>query len=68
MARCTKWHPVGGLGNPAHIVWGRDGNFGRTSFAGSASDRHKPGPESFVVSQVMADTLARLPLEGCRDT
>jgi len=27
----------------------------------------KPGLESFVVSQVVADTLARLPLEGCRD-
>ena len=28
----------------------------------------KPGLESCVVSQVVADTLARLPLEGCRDT
>ena len=28
----------------------------------------KPGLESCVVSQVTADTLARLPLEGCRDT
>ena len=26
----------------------------------------KPGLESCVVSQVVADTLARLPLEGCR--
>jgi hypothetical protein len=25
----------------------------------------KPGLESRVVSQVVADTLARLPLEGC---
>ena len=31
-------------------------------------NRHKPGLESCVVSQVVADTLARLPLEGCRDT
>ena len=28
----------------------------------------KPGLETCVVSQVMADSLARLPLEGCRDT
>jgi hypothetical protein len=28
----------------------------------------KPALESCVVSQVVADTLARLPLEGCRDT
>ena len=28
----------------------------------------KPGLESCVVSQVVADTLATLPLEGCRDT
>ena len=28
----------------------------------------KPGLETCVVSQVVADTLARLPLEGCRDT
>ena len=28
----------------------------------------KPGLESCVVSQVVADTLARLPLEGCRGT
>ena len=28
----------------------------------------KPRLESCVVSQVVADTLARLPLEGCRDT
>ena len=28
----------------------------------------KPGLESSVVSQVVADTLARLLLEGCRDT
>ena len=28
----------------------------------------KPGLESCVVSQVVVDTLARLPLEGCRDT
>ena len=28
----------------------------------------KPGPESCEVSQVVADTLARLPLEGGRDT
>ena len=28
----------------------------------------KPGREACVVCQVVADTLARLPLEGCRDT
>ena len=28
----------------------------------------KPGLESCVVRQVVADTLARLPLEGCRGT
>ena len=28
----------------------------------------KPGPETCVVSQVVADSVARLPLEGCRDT
>ncbi len=28
----------------------------------------KPGLETCVVSQVVADSLARLPLEGCRDT
>ena len=28
----------------------------------------KPGRETCVVSQVVADTLARLPLEDCRDT
>ena len=28
----------------------------------------KPGLETCVVSQVVADTLAGLPLEGCRDT
>ena len=28
----------------------------------------KPGRETCVVSQVVADTLAGLPLEGCRDT
>ena len=28
----------------------------------------KPGLEACVVSQVVADSLARLPLEGCRDT
>ena len=28
----------------------------------------KPGRETCVVSQVVADFLARLPLEGCRDT
>ena len=28
----------------------------------------KPRLESCVVSQVVADTLTRLPLEGCRDT
>ncbi|EMS45249.1 putative L-type lectin-domain containing receptor kinase S.7 [Triticum urartu] len=28
----------------------------------------KPGLDTCVVSQVMADSLARLPLEGCRDT
>ena len=28
----------------------------------------KPGLETCVVSQVMDDTLASLPLEGCRDT
>ena len=28
----------------------------------------KPGRETCVVSQVVADSLARLPLEGCRDT
>ena len=28
----------------------------------------KPGLETCVVSQVVADTLARLLLEGCRDT
>ena len=28
----------------------------------------KPGLETCVVSQVMADSLARLPLQGCRDT
>ena len=27
-----------------------------------------PGLETCVVSQVVADSLARLPLEGCRDT
>ena len=28
----------------------------------------RPGLETCVVSQVVADSLARLPLEGCRDT
>ena len=28
----------------------------------------KPRLETCVVSQVVADSLARLPLEGCRDT
>ena len=28
----------------------------------------KPGLETCVVSQVVANSLARLPLEGCRDT
>ena len=28
----------------------------------------KPGLETCVVSQVVADSLARLPLEGCRGT
>ena len=28
----------------------------------------KPGRETCVVSQVVADSLARLPLEGCRGT
>ena len=28
----------------------------------------KPRLETCVVSQVMADTLARLPLDGCRGT
>ena len=28
----------------------------------------KPGLETCVVSQVVADSLAGLPLEGCRDT
>ena len=28
----------------------------------------KTGRETCVVSQVMADSLARLPLEGCRET
>ena len=28
----------------------------------------KPGLDAFVVSQVVADSLARLPLEGCQDT
>ena len=28
----------------------------------------KTGLETCVVSQVVADSLARLPLEGCRDT
>ena len=28
----------------------------------------KPGLETCMVSQVVADSLARLPLEGCRDT
>ena len=28
----------------------------------------EPGRETGVVSQVVADTLARLPLEGCRGT
>ena len=28
----------------------------------------KPRLETCVVSQVVVDTLARLPLEGCRDT
>ena len=31
VARCTKWHPDGGLGNPAHIVWGRERHPGRIS-------------------------------------
>ena len=31
VARCTKWHPDGGLGNPAHIVWGRKRHPGRIS-------------------------------------
>ena len=28
----------------------------------------KPGRETCMVSQVVADSLTRLPLEGCRDT
>ena len=28
----------------------------------------KPGLETCVVSQVVADSLAKLPLEGCGDT
>ena len=28
----------------------------------------KPGLETCVVSQVVADSLAKIPLEGCRDT
>ena len=65
VARCTKWHPDGGLGNPAHIVWGRERP---DLLADGTRIGYKPGRETCVVSQVVADSLARLPLEGCRDT
>ena len=70
MARCTKPCTIrrGGLGNPVHIVWDRRGNFGQTSLRVQSQIGDKPGLESCVVSQVVPDTLARLSLEGCRDT
>ena len=69
MARCTKRRSTrrGGLGNPAHIVWG--GETPRPDLlADGTRIGDKPGLETCVVSQVVADSLARLPLEGCRDT
>ena len=70
MARCTKRRSIrrGGLGNPAHIVWGRERHPSWISFADGTRIGDKPGRETCVVSQVVADSLARLPLEGCRDT
>ena len=50
VARCTKWHPNGGLGNPARIVWGRRGNLGRTSLRVQSQIGDKPGLGSCVVN------------------
>ena len=66
VARCTKWHPDGRLGNPAHIVWGATPRPDLLADGTRIGD--KPGLETCVVSQVVAASLARLPLEGCRDT
>ena len=65
VTRCTKWHPNGGLGNPVHIVWGRERHPGRISLSDGTRIGDKPGLETCVVSQVVADSLAKLPLEGC---
>ena len=66
----TPWHGVPG----ARLVTRepcshRSGPYVETT-AGLPADGtwigDKPGRETCVVSQVMADTLAGLPLEGCR--
>ena len=54
--------------NPVHIIRGRMWKPRPDLLADGTRIGDKPGLESCVVSQVVADTLARLPLEGCRDT
>jgi hypothetical protein len=54
VARCTKWHPIVGLVNPAHIVWGRNGNFSRTSLRVQSQIGDTVVLESCVVNEVVA--------------
>ena len=68
----TPWHGVPGARLVSREPCShRSGPYVETSVGLPADGTwidDKPGLETCSVSQVVADTLARLPLEGCRDT